>query len=304
MRRRLCAASYARVIIGLVLAGALLLPRASSPLGSGIAHAAGPHLVWKLGKGTFEPTTKFDEIDSTFTPTGSTYVVEVALVSSDPGDEVYAQLGTNDSDATQVTSGRTAFFAASNLVKGQMPRFVLIADPKHDYGGRTLTFAAAVYAVPDLPLDVSGTAVSSVPNILGFNAPSSGSYTVHYTFDTGSARIVFLDTSGRQQESGKLTGEGGYSLNLPSGLIGIGIKQTPDSGVTQHWHITVGQTIVVGKLTPANNASLKTSPKMLSAVASKGAQSVLDHKAVGGTYRSLDRHDHLYTGQAAGRGRA
>ncbi len=214
MGRRLRAAAYTRAMIGLVLAGALLLPRASSPLGPGIAHAAAPQLVWKLGKGTFDPTTKFDEIDSTFTPTGSTYVVEVALVSSDPGDEVYAQLGTNDSDATQVTSGEDRFFAASNLVKGQMPRFVLIADPKHDYGGRTLTFAAAVYAVPDLPLDVSGTAVSSVPNILGFNAPNSGSYTVHYSFDTGSARIVFLDTSGHQQESGTLTGEGGYSRHV------------------------------------------------------------------------------------------
>ncbi len=284
MGRRFRAATYTRAMIGLVMATALLLPRLSSPLGPGIAHAAAPQVVWKLGKGTFDPTTKFDEIDSTFTPTGSTYVVEVALVSSDPGDEAYAQLGTNNADATQVTAGEDRFFAASNLVKGQKPRFVMIADPKHDYGGRTLTFAAAVYAVPDLPLDVSGTAASAVPNILGFNAPSTGSYTVHYSFDTGSARIVFLDSGGHQQESGKLAGEGGYSLNLPSGLIGIGIKQTPDVGVAQNWHITVGQSIVVGKLTPANNASLKTSPKALTAAAPKGAQLVLDHKAVGGVY--------------------
>ncbi|MGH2411126.1 MAG: hypothetical protein ACRDGS_12255, partial [Chloroflexota bacterium] len=214
----------------------------------------------------------------------SNYVVEIQLAGSNSGDEVYAQLGTSNSDATQVTAGEDRFFVASNLVAGHMPRFRVLADPKHDYGGRTLTYAAAVYTVPGLPLDVTGIAATSLPNILAFTAPSSGSYTIHYTFDSGSAHIIVLDQSNHQQDSGKVTGEGSYTVSLPGGLTAIGLKQTPDSGVAMNWHLIVGQTITVSKLSPANNARLTTSPATLSAVAPSGAKLVLDHRTVGGVY--------------------
>ncbi|MGH2345633.1 MAG: hypothetical protein ACRDG4_10440 [Chloroflexota bacterium] len=277
------------MLSGAFLVGALLLPHAGSSSGPGIAHAAAPKLVWQIAKRTFDPATKVDEIDSTFTPTANTYVIEVELESADLGDEAYVQLGASDSDATQVTTDEDRFFAAADLVKGTMPRFRFIADPKHDYGGRTLTYAIAVYAVPDLPLDVSGVAVSALPNILAFRAPGPGSYTVHYTLDSGSAHIILLDQSNHQQDSGKISGEGGYTVTLAGGLTGIGLKQTPASGTEMHWHITVGQAVTVGKLSPANNARLTTPPSTLSAVAAKGAQLVLDQKPVGGKYDPASR---------------
>ncbi len=288
MRRAPLAASM-RLLMGACLLGAMLLPRAAISSEPGIAHAAAPKLVWQIAKRTFDPTTKVDEIDSTFTPTAGTYVIEVELVSANSGDEAYVQLGSSDSDATQVTSDEDRFFAAADLVKGKMPRFRFIADPKHDYGGRTLTYAIAVYAVPDLPLDVSGVAVSAIPNILAFRAPGPGSYTVHYTLDSGSAHIILLDQSNAQHDSGKISGEGGYTVTLAGGLTGIGLKQTPASGTEMHWHITVGQALTIGKLSPANNARLTTPPSTLSAVAPKGAQLVLDQKPVGGTYDPASR---------------
>jgi len=276
-----------RALIGAALLGGILLPQAGGGATPGIAHAAAaPKLVWQVANRSFDPTNAVDEIDSTFTPTGSTYVVEIQLAGSNNGDEVYAQLGTSNSDATQVTVGEDRFFVASNLVAGHMPRFRVLADPKHAYGGRTLTYATAVYTVPGLPLDVTGVAATTLANILAFKAPVSGSYTIHYTLDSGSAHIIVLDQSNHQQDSGKVSGEGSYTVSLPGGLTAIGLKQAPDSGVAMNWHLIVGQAITVSKLSPANNARLTTPPATLSALAPSGARLVLDHQTVGGVYNA------------------
>ena len=117
----------------------------------------------------------------------------------------------------------------------------LIADPTHACGGRSLTYVVAVYAVPDLPTDVTGVAATSLPSILAFRAADPGVYTAHNNLDSGSAHLIVVGGDNRQHDSGKVSGERGFSVTLPAGVAALGLKQAPDAGAALHRQITVGR---------------------------------------------------------------
>jgi hypothetical protein len=277
-----------RLLICAALLGGVLIGRPLYPTMPRTAHAAGTPIVWQLSRHAFSPSSgATDTISDTFTPTTDTYMVDVQMASSDASDEIYMQLGDDRTDITQIQSEEDRIFIVSHLRAGVVPAFRAIPDPNHDYGGRTIYYAVTVYRVPDLPLDADGMAVSQIVNILAFKAPVAGSYTVHYQIPSGSAHIIVVTEAG-ERDSGKVSGEGGFAVNLPAGLAVLGLKQVPGNGIL-HWHLWVGSAPKAHDFSPANQAKLPTAPAALSVGAAAGAKLVLDHQPVGGTIDSSGR---------------
>lgn len=282
-----------RLFICAALVVGVLVPSWSGPAGMRRAQAArsaitpraaAPQVVWHVGARTFDPRSAQDSLARTFTARSAVYLVEIELSGTNGGDEVYVQLGDNQDDATQVRRGEDRFFTASNLTPGAMPTFRVIADPKHSYGGRTVTYAVAVYAVPALPLSVSGVAVSTAPNVVAFTVSRAGPYTVHYHLDSGTAHLIVINKDGATvKDFGTISGDGGVAARLPAGVLGLGLEQTP-AGTPLSWTLGVGVAPIVGGLSPADRAELPTAPRELSAVASPGARLVLDNRTIGGSY--------------------
>ncbi|MGH2346824.1 MAG: hypothetical protein ACRDG4_16480, partial [Chloroflexota bacterium] len=126
-----------------------------------------------------------------------------------------------------------------------------------------------------------------IANTFAFKAPTPGAYTVHYQIPSGSAHIIVVTEAG-ERDSGKVTGEGGFTVSLPMGLSVLGLKQVPGSGI-MHWHLWVGSAPKAHDFSPANKATLPTAPAALSVGAAAGAKLVLDHQPVGGTVDSAGR---------------
>jgi hypothetical protein len=277
-----------RLLIGAALIGGVLIGRPIDPVMPHPALAAGNPVVWQLAKRAFNPSSgATDTISDTFTPTTDTYMVDVQMASSDASDEIYMQLGDDRTDITQIRSEEDRIFVVSHLQAGVVPAFRAIPDPDHDYGGRTIYYAVTVFRVPNLPLDADGMAVSQIANIFAFKAPTPGAYTVHYQIPSGSAHIIVVTAAG-ERDSGKVTGEGGFTVNLPVGLSVLGLKQVPGSGI-MHWHLWVGSAPKAHDFSPANKATLRTAPTALSVGAVPGAKLVLDHQPVGGTVDAAGR---------------
>ncbi len=277
-----------RVLVALALA--LLAPLLAPTAAEGPpapARAAEAHMVWRLDQRSFDPSSGRDTIAQTFTPTSQYYLVQVALSSSDPQDEIFVQLGDNDYDYTQVQSGEQRFFAATHLRAGAMPALRAIADPKHDYGGRTLTYAVRVFSALDVPQSLSGTAASAVPNYLLFQIAQAATYTIHYHLASGSAVLAVANGS-QTKKSGKLTGDGGFSVDLTAGPMLAELQQVPGS-TAMDWTIVVGIAPAAHDFQPANNASLKLAPETVSVVTDPGAGLLLDRRVVAGSYDASTR---------------
>src|SRR5690349_21797395 len=228
-----------RIVFCLALVLGALVPYGGIAGGPRPALAAGVHSAWHIDKGQIDPGSGRSAITQTFTPTTATCLVEVVLAGSDAGDEIYMQLGDDQHDYTQVYSGEDRFFAVTHLHAGVMPAFRLIADPNHNYGGRTLNYAVQVIGIPSLPLNADGVAVSQVHNVLGLNVPSAGTYTIHYHLDGGTAHIQVASGAG-QQDSGQLSGEGGFTVKLPVGVAGLALNPAPANGAL-HWSLAIGK---------------------------------------------------------------
>ncbi len=275
----------ARLVLSTILCFTLLatfMAPASTLASFPIVHSAGTGAIWNSGQRSFSPAAGRDTISQTFSPTSQYYLVEVALSSSDPTDEVFLQLGDNNDDYTQVQSGEDRFFVAGHLQPGVMPALRAIPDPHHDYGGRTLTYEAQVLPAQGLPHSVSGSAVSTVPNLLLFQVVHTATYTVHYHLESGSATLaVYSNVPARQ--SGKVTGDGGFAVDVPAGLMAVQLKQDP-GGSSMRWSLTVGIAPAASGFQPANNATLSSAPGIVSVHTDLGARLVLDHQTIGGTY--------------------
>ncbi len=278
-----------RLLTATLLLLGLILPAWSDTVLPLTAHADA-QIVWHLDSGTFNPTDGQAVTAQTFTPRSAVYLVEVELAGSNSGDEAYVQLGDNQDDITQVRSGEDRFFTASNLKPGTTPAFRIIADPKHNYGGRTLTYSAAVYTVPPTGTEISGVATSAVPNVIVFSAPQATTYTVHYSLDSGSAKLIIIDITGATvKDLGTISGTGATTAILPVGTFALGLEQQP-KGSSINWTLSIGLAPDVGAISPANRAQLKQSPATLWAATQANATLVLDNRTVTAGYDAASGH--------------
>ena len=278
-----------RTLAATGLLASLIVPSQVGGIVPQVAHAATP-VVWHLDRATFDPGTGQASGNPNIHRASAVYLVEVELSSTDSGDEAYVQLGTNQGDVTQVQSGEDRFFVASNLTPGAVPAFRIIADPKHHYAGRTVTYAVAVYSVPPTGTDISGVAMSAVPNVVAFSTPRAATYTVQYHLAGGTGRLIIINGTGATvKDFGSVTGDGAAMVALPAGTFALGLEQAP-KGSAISWTLHIGLAPRVGMMSPPDRAQLQHSPSMLWAATEHDSRLVLDNRTVAATYDATSGH--------------
>jgi len=244
---------------------------------------AQPQAVWQLSPRTFAPGSGADTVSQTFTPSTTCYQVGVVVIGGQSGDNLIVRLGASSHDESQVMTGEQHYFAACHLQAGVMPVLHAIPDSKHDYGSRTLTYAVGVYLPLAVPQSVDGISTGSSSNTLLLQVSRADDYTVHLHLSTGTMQVWTVSGS-TTTTSVKISGDGGFRVKLPIGLVRIKLQPAAAQSATITWTAMLGIAPRVSDFKPANGDALKHAPANITAHADATGQLVLDRKAVASSY--------------------
>ncbi len=257
---------------------AVPVARAAAPVAS-----VQPQVVWQLGQRTFAPGSGADTISQTFTPSDTCYQVGVVVAGGASGDDLDVRLGESAHDAVRVVTGEQHFFAACHLQAGVMPVLHVMPDQQHKYSGGSLTYAVVVMLPLPVPQSVDGVSTGSSANTLLLQVSLPADYTVHLHLSAGSLQVwtVFGSTTTRRVQ---ISGDGGFRVSLPAGLVRINLQPASKQAATVKWTAMLGIAPKVSDFTPAAGAALKQPPATITVHTATSGQLVLDRQPVDSSY--------------------